>query len=98
MADIQSISVLRQKEILNKVNQTKEPLYVTKNGKAYLVLLSPDLYEEIIQERDLYKQAFEKDREMDELVLKVKKSRMSIEEGQCYSEEEFDKIMDSILS
>ena len=98
MADIESISVLRQTESLDKVSQTKKPLYVTKNGKAYLVVLSPLLYEEIIKERDHYKQAFEREREISELISKVKSSRDNIEEGQCYSEEEFEKMMDKILS
>ncbi|MFQ6114896.1 MAG: hypothetical protein ACE5NG_12580 [bacterium] len=98
MADIESISVLRQTDRLDKVSQSQEPLYVTKNGKAYLVVLSPGLYEEIIKERDHYREAFEREKEIRELVSKVERSRKNIDEGQYYSEEEFDKMMDKILS
>ena len=41
MAAIESISVLRHAETLDKVHQSNKPLYVTKNGKASLVVLSP---------------------------------------------------------
>lgn len=97
MADIQSISALRQTDTLDKVSQSKEPLHVTKNGKAYLVVLSPAFYEEIIKERDHYKQAFEKEKELSELMSKIERSRKSIEEGQCSSEEDFDRMMDKIF-
>ena len=95
MANIEPISILREKNKLDKVNQTNEPLYITKNGKAYLVLLSHNYFEEIITERNYYKQVFEREREMKELILKVKKSRKNIEQGQSYSEDEFDKMMDN---
>lgn len=98
MPGIESISVLRQTVRLDKASQSKEPLYVTKNGRAYLVVLSPALYEEIIRERDHYKQALEREREISELASKVERSRQNIAEGQCYSEEEFDRMMDKILS
>ena len=80
------------------MHQSNKQLYVNKNGKAYLVVLSPLLYAEMIKERDHYKQAFEREREMNELVEKVEKSCQNIAEGQCYSEEEYEKIMDKILS
>ncbi len=97
MPDIQSISALRQKDTLDKISYSKEPLYVTKNGKAYLVLLSPAFYDDIIKERDHYKKAFEKEKELSELVLKIGKSRKSIKEGKSYSEEDFDRMMDNIF-
>ncbi|MFQ5637308.1 MAG: hypothetical protein ACE5IR_04870 [bacterium] len=98
MVHIDSISVLRQTDRLDKVSQSNMPLFVTKNGKAYLVILAPKVYEEITKERDHYKQAFEREREVKELALKVEKSRQEIEKGECYSEEEFEKMMDNILS
>ena len=58
MPNIQPISILRQKDKLDKISQCKEPLYLTKNGKAYLVIMSPESFEEIIKERDHFKQAF----------------------------------------
>jgi len=98
MADIQSISALGQMNTLDKVSQAKEPLYITKNGKAYLAVLASAYYEEIIKERDHYRHAFEREREISDLVSKVERSRHNIAEGQCYSEEKFDRMMAKILS
>ncbi|MBC8182823.1 type II toxin-antitoxin system Phd/YefM family antitoxin [candidate division KSB1 bacterium] len=97
MPNIQPISILREKETLDKVNRTKEPLFITKNGTAYLVLLSPDSYDEMIHERDQYKKAFEREKEIRELAHKIDRSRKNIKDGKYYSEEEFDKIMENIL-
>ena len=71
MPGIESISVLRQSVRLDQASQSKEPLYVTKNGRAYLVVLSPELYEEIIRERDHYKQALERERMEGLFLLKI---------------------------
>ena len=98
MADIESISVLRKTDKLDEVSQNRKPLFVTKNGKAYLVVLSHELYEEILRERDHYQRAFEREREIKELISTVKKSRQNIQKGESFSEEEFDRMMDKILS
>jgi len=98
MPDIESISILRQADRLDKVSKSKTPLFVTKNGKAYLVVLSPESYEEIVKEREHYKRAFEKEREIRELVARVEKSRQNLTNGDFYSEEEFDRMMDKLLS
>ncbi len=97
MAKIEPISILRHSAFLDKISQSNEPVYVTKNGKAYLVILSPRQFEEIIQERDHFKQAFEKEREMQALIEKIKRSRENIDEGNVYTEEAFDRMMDDIL-
>lgn len=97
MPKIEPISILRERETLDRLSQDKEPLFVTKNGSSYLVILSPDSYDEIIKERDHYKKAFEREQEINKLIQKVKASCSQIEKGESYSEEEFDKILESIL-
>ena len=98
MPDIESISILRQTDRLDKVSKSKSPLYVTKNGRAYLVVMSPESYDEIIKEREHYKEAFEKERQVRELVAKVERSRQKIADGEYYSEEAFDRMMEELLS
>ena len=73
MINIESISILRQTDRLDRVSQNEEPLFITKNGKAYLVILSPAHYEQIVKELEHYKQAFDRERELKELATKVKK-------------------------
>jgi PHD/YefM family antitoxin component YafN of YafNO toxin-antitoxin module len=98
MPNIESISILRQTDWLDKISRSKTPFFVTKNGKAYLVVMSHESYNKITEELDYYKQALEREREFKDLAAKVEKSRQSIADGKCYSEEEFDKMMDKILS
>lgn len=98
MPNIESISILRKTEKLDEISQSNQPLFVTKNGKAYLVVLSTAHYEEIVKERDHYKQAFEREREIAELVTKVEKSRQEIRKDEHYTEEHFEKMMNQILS
>ena len=74
MTNIESISVLRQTDRLDQVSQNNDPLFITKNGKSYLVILSPEHYEQIVEELEHYKQAFDKEREIKELAAKVEKS------------------------
>ena len=97
MSNIQPISILREKKVLDQISQSKEPLFITKNGSSYLVILSPDSYDEIIKEMNDYKLALERERELHDLALKVNKSRDSIMAGKSYSEEEFDRMMETIL-
>ena len=92
MPNIRPMNILREKKILDQISQSKEPFFVTKNGNAYLVILSPDFYSEIIKELNHYKLAFEREKELRDLELKVSKSKDSIKEGKCYSEEEFDRV------
>jgi len=61
------------------------------------VILSPDYFDEILQERDHYRLAFERERELHDLALKVNKSRDSIKAGKSYSEEEFDLMMEMAM-
>lgn len=97
MPDIRPISILREKKVLDQVSKSKEPLFITKNGSAYLVILSPDFYDEIINKMNHYRMGLEKERELQDLLLKVNKSRDSIKEGKFYSEQEFDRTMETIL-
>ena len=97
MPNIQPISILREKKALDQVSKSKEPLFITKNGSSYLVILSPDFYDKIIEEKNHYKLALERERELQDLVLKSNQSRDSIKEGRFYSEEEFDRMMETIL-
>lgn len=59
--------------------------------------MSPELYDETMKELDHYRQAFQREKEVGELVEKVEKSRRKIAEGEYYSEEDYDKLMDSLL-
>ena len=45
--DIQPISFVKAHatEILNQINQTHRPLYVTQNGKAKAVIIDPDSFD-----------------------------------------------------
>lgn len=61
------------------------------------MILSPDFYDEITKELNHYKTALEREKELYDLALKVKKSRDSIKAGKSYSEEEFDRKMETIL-
>jgi PHD/YefM family antitoxin component YafN of YafNO toxin-antitoxin module len=97
MPNIRPMNILREKKILDQISQSKEPFFVTKNGNAYLVILSPDYFDEILQERDHYRLAFERERELHELAMKVKKSRVAVEQGESYSEQEFDRMLETIL-
>lgn len=97
MPNIQPISILREKKVLDQISQSKEPLFVTKNGSAYLVILSPDFYDEIFKELNHYKLALQREREWHDLAVKVSQSRESITAGKSYSEEEFDRMMETIL-
>jgi len=97
MPNIQPISILREKKVLDQISQSKEPLFITKNGSAYLVILSPDFYDKIIEEKNHCKLALERERELRDLALKVNQSRDSIKAGKSFSEEEFDRMMEKVL-
>lgn len=61
------------------------------------MILSSDFYDELIKQLNHYKMALQRDRELHDLALKVNKSRDSIKEGKCCTEEEFDRMMETIL-
>jgi PHD/YefM family antitoxin component YafN of YafNO toxin-antitoxin module len=96
MANIKPVSILRDKEILDEVSTSGEPLYVTKNGESYLIVMSPETYEEIVQERDHYKNALEREKELKSLMSKVDRSRKNIESSEIYSEADMDQMIDGI--
>ena len=56
MAKIMPSSDLRNKynEISNFCNTYNEPIFITKNGKGDLVVLSNTVYEELIGRRELH--------------------------------------------
>ena len=97
MPKIQPLSSLREKEVLDQISESKEPLFITKNGSAYLVILSPNFYDEITKELNYYKSALEREKELHDLASKVNKSRSSIKAGKSYTEEEVDRMMETIL-
>lgn len=94
MPNIQPISILREKNVLDQISQSTEPLFITKNGSAYLVILSPESYDKIIKELNHYKQALQQERELHDLAFKVNQSRESIKAGKFYHEEEFDQMLE----
>ena len=96
MANIKPVSILRDKEVLDEVSTSGEPLYVTKNGESYLIVMSPGTYEEIVQERDHYKKSLEREKELKSLMSKVDRSRGNIESGESYSEADMDQLIDGI--
>lgn len=51
MAEIRPISELQRKigELSKLAKETKEPIYLTKNGAKYLVLIDADMYDRIIE-------------------------------------------------
>ena len=71
MTNIKPVSILRDKEVLDELSVSKEPLYVTKNGESYLIVMAPKTYEEIIKERDHYKNALEREKELIALISKI---------------------------
>ena len=97
MPKIESISILRQTDQLDKVSKSKAPLFVTKNGKAYLVVMSHQSYDDICKELDHYRRTFEREREIKSLATKVNKSRQQIAENKSYSERELDEMMEKLL-
>lgn len=97
MKNIQPISVLRQTDILDQVSEATEPLFITKNGRSYLVILSPDYFEQLTKEREHLKNIIERERELQNLVKTVQTSREQIEKGRFYTEAGVDQMMEKII-
>lgn len=51
MAEIHPISELQRKigELSQLAKETKEPIYLTKNGAKHLVLIDADAFDKIVQ-------------------------------------------------
>ena len=51
MAEIRPVSDLQRKlgEITKLAKETKEPVYLTKNGKKHLVLMDAEAYEILVK-------------------------------------------------
>jgi prevent-host-death family protein len=83
--DIRPISYIKANaaEILEQVNETRRPVYVTQNGEAKAVLLDPDSYEKMRQAVGLLKL--------------LAQGEHDIVEGKVLSQEEFFAVLDSDL-
>ncbi|NLA11997.1 MAG: type II toxin-antitoxin system Phd/YefM family antitoxin [Firmicutes bacterium] len=66
--DIRPISYVKAKaaEILDQVNETGRPVYVTQNGEARAVLLDPDSYEKMKKALGLLKLLAQGERDITE--------------------------------
>ena len=66
--DIRPISYVKAKaaEILDQVNETRRPVYVTQNGEARAVLLDPDSYEKMKKALGLLKLLAQGERDITE--------------------------------
>jgi len=69
-------------EISRICHETKEPVYITKNGVGDLAVMSIELYELLTDKYMLYKE--------------LEKGIKSLENGDVYSEEEVYKELDKI--
>jgi len=96
MPNIKPISILREKKILDKISQEKEPVFITKNGSSYLVLQSQESYDKILAERDFYRDALAREKEIRGLVNIVNSSNKDIADGKYYSEKEFDQLLEKL--
>ena len=67
--------------MLDQISESKELLFITKKGSAYLMILSPNFYNEITKELNNYESALERESELHDLASKVNKSRGSIKGG-----------------
>jgi len=52
--DIQSLSVFKRdtSKFMRQLKKTKEPIVLTVNGKAEMVVLDPESYEDYLREKD----------------------------------------------
>ncbi|MBN2008312.1 hypothetical protein JW960_03080 [candidate division KSB1 bacterium] len=97
MPNIQPLRVLREKSTLKKLSETDEPVFITKNGNPFLVVMTPGKFDEIVQERDHYKQALEREKEIYNLSMKVDRSRKNISNSETMSEAEFENWIETVL-
>ena len=67
LASIEPISSLkRAAELVNRVRERREPVYITQNGKGAAVLLDVETYEEQRRAFALLKMCLDGDRAIDE--------------------------------
>jgi prevent-host-death family protein len=80
--DIRPISYIKANaaEILEQVNETHRPVYVTQNGEAKAVLLDPESYEKMKKAIGLLKL--------------LAQGEQDIIEGRVISQEEFFSVLD----
>ncbi len=69
-------------EISEICHKTKKPVYITKNGKGDLAVMSIESYELLTAKEELYRE--------------LEKGIKSIEEGKVYTEEEVYKALEKI--
>lgn len=80
----QSLTDFRQNatETLERLNKTGEAEIITVNGEAKAVVMSPKAYDEMMRERDLAREQFERDAEA------ISKSLEDIKAGRVMTLEE----------
>jgi len=64
-------------EISELCHSVKEPIYITKNGYGDMVIMSMDIYEEILKKLQLYKELEISEKQVKE--GKVKDARASLQ-------------------
>lgn len=66
--DIRPISYIKANaaEILDQVNETRRPVYITQNGEAKAVLVDPDSYEKMHKALGLLKLLAQGERDISE--------------------------------
>jgi len=64
-------------EISELCHNAKEPIYITKNGYGDMVIMSMDIYEEILQKLHLYRELEISEKQVKE--GKVKDARASLQ-------------------
>ncbi len=69
-------------EISAFCHKYREPIFITKNGEGDLAVMSIETYEEITGKRELYRL--------------LEDGRKAIEKGDCLTETEMDKFIDSL--
>jgi prevent-host-death family protein len=77
MANIRPVSDLRNRfsEISQMVHESKEPVYLTKNGYGDMVVMSIEAYEDKLFESEIYRKLKEA-----EIEAKTTKKRLSHQE------------------
>ena len=69
-------------DISDFCHKYREPVFITKNGKGDLAVMSIETYEEMSGKWELYRL--------------LEEGRKAIENGDCLTEKEMDKFIDSL--
>jgi PHD/YefM family antitoxin component YafN of YafNO toxin-antitoxin module len=95
MPRIQPVQTLRDKSTLKKLSEMDEPIYITKNGNPYFVIMNTEKFDEIVREHDHYKHALEREKEIHDISAKIERSRKNVAAYEVMSEVEFEKWLNN---